>query len=129
MDHPPEQLPEQGRARASPAEQEPHISHIAGATVWDRQQSTPLGSIFQQTATLTAKGGQVGKGFSEKQTDTNRAHTINLHTQKKKNIYIYVGKSAFLRISLARIYAVLCAGRRDVFVCVCVSEREIPSGC
>lgn len=35
-----------------------------------------------------------------------------------------MGKSAFLRISLARIYAVLCAGRRDMFVCVCVCERD-----
>lgn len=45
------------------------------------------------------------------------------NTQKKLYIYIYVGKSAFLRISLARIYAVLCAGRRDVLVCVRERER------
>lgn len=46
------------------------------------------------------------------------------HTHKKNiYIYIYVGKSAFLRISLARIYAVLCAGRRDVLVCVRERER------
>lgn len=123
-DHPPKHLLG-GRARGSPIERDPHIFHLAGATIWDRQQATPSRSVSQQIATLTAKGGWMWRGSSEEQFNTKRARTINLHTQKNYiYISIYVGKSAFLRISLARIYAVLCAGRRDVFVCVFVWERD-----
>lgn len=64
----------------------------------------------------------MGKGFSEKQTDTNRAHTINLHTQKKKNIYICGQKCVFKDIFGKNICSSLC--RKEGCVCVCVRERE-----
>lgn len=67
--------------------------------------------------------------FSKEQINTKEVtYDKCTHTQKKKlyiYLYIYVGKSAFLRISLARIYAVLCAGRRDVLVCV---RERTPGG-
>lgn len=76
---------------------------------------------FPTNSNIDSKGRMGEKGLLQR-TNQHKKGKYNKCTHAKKNIYIYVGKSAFLRISLARIYAVLCAGRRDMFVCV--SERD-----